>query len=63
MFNRYFILLISLTALIGCARLNKKFALNENEQKDSSVSRSLDLPPHYFLPESVNNIPSHEDTN
>jgi hypothetical protein len=63
MFNRCFILLISLTALIGCARLNKKLALNENKQKDSSVSRSLDLPPHYFLPESVNNTPSYEDIN
>ena len=62
MFNRYLILLISLTTLISCAKLTGKFGLNKNKQEMPARPESLDFPPHYFLPENINNAPSHEDS-
>jgi hypothetical protein len=61
MLNKYFILLISLAALVSCAKPNRKLATNKNQHKELDVSDSLDLPPHYFLPKSVYNASDYEN--
>ncbi len=59
MLKKYLILFLGLVCLTSCAKIKGKF--NSDKKNNPLRSESLDFPPHYFLPQHLNNAPSHED--